>query len=112
MATPTKTQEFIATAAGIYRAIGELANVASRHGQDAFKRQAAKAEDDLQKTLDAEIRGWNDYADELRVTLCAHADSWAVWARREKCEIYTAASSGVCDACAALKAAYDEKEAA
>lgn len=118
----------IETAAGFYRAIGELANVSRRFGTD-LQRQAFDAEAELEKALKLELAAWNDEADKTefpRLVLCAAAESWEPWARREKCDVYMVErpatgpaaghetnrqilpDAGLCPSCTALKAAYTE----
>jgi hypothetical protein len=108
----TDAQIEIETAAAFYRAIGELANVESRHG-DELQREAFKAGAALQRTLDRDIHDWNheDDPQHPRIVLCVGADSWKPWANREKCDVYTTSPEAICAPCLASKAAFEREEA-
>jgi len=116
MATATKTelQIFIETAAGFYRAIGELANVARRWSGDEFQREAHKAEVALQRTLDTAVNEWNCEGDSghPQLAVCISQTRYAPH-NIDACEIYTAPAwhAGYCPACASAKAAYELREA-
>ena len=106
------TQIFIETAAGLCRAIGELADVSNRNGAHSLQREAAKVEATLQKTLDAAIEEWNEEATEadLRISLCESQVRFAPWI--SECETYTVYHDNgrYCLPCAEAKASYEQSE--
>jgi hypothetical protein len=109
----TPTQIFIETAAGFWRAIGELADLSNRCGAaHSLQREAAKVEATLQKTLDAAIEDWNEEATEadLRISLCESQVRFAPWI--SECETYTVDHNNgrYCLPCAEAKASYEQSE--
>jgi hypothetical protein len=113
MSEKSELQIQIDTAAGFYRAITELDNVAATHGND-LQRAALEAVRTLQKTLNKNIANWNgelgddDQPLNPQLTLCAGVESWEPWARREKCDVYIVTTGGpMCQECTARKARYD-----
>ena len=108
----TPTQIFIETAAGFWRAIGELAEVSNRDGAQSLQREAADVEAMVQKTLDAAIEEWNEEATEgdLRISLCESQVRFAPWI--SECETYTVDHDNgrYCLPCAAAKASYEQSE--
>jgi hypothetical protein len=114
-ATKTELQIFIETAAGFWRAIGELDQVAARHGGDDLQREAYKHCGTLQKALDVAIRDWNGELDSEHpaVSVCVSQTRCVPW-KTEACEIYTVLASpdSYCPTCASAKAADEAREAA
>jgi hypothetical protein len=109
----TTAQIFIETAAGFWRAIGELANVGNRYGvAHSLQREAAKVEATLQKTLDSAVEDWNEEATEaeLRISLCESQVRFAPWI--SECETYTPDHDNgrYCLPCAEAKASYEQSE--
>ena len=113
-ATKTELQVFIETAAGFWRAIGELDQDAARHGGDDLQREAYKACGTLQKTLDTAIRNWNDMgtSEYPQISQCASQAHYVPW-NNDACEIYTVAiwHAGYCPTCFSAKAAHEALEA-
>jgi hypothetical protein len=108
----TTTQIFIQTAAGFWRAIGELADVSNRDGAHSLEREVVKIEATLRKTLDSAIEDWNEEATEvnLRISLCESQVRFAPWI--SECEIYTVDHDNgrYCLPCAEAKASYEQSE--
>jgi hypothetical protein len=108
----TPTQIFIETAAGFWRAIGELADVSNRYGSHSLQREAVKIEATLQKTLVSAIEEWNEEATEgdLRISLCESQVRFAPW--RSECETYTVDHDNgrCCLHCAEANVSYEQSE--
>ena len=88
MTTKTEIQMFTETAAGYWKAIGELANVANAY-RTGLQREAHRAQAVLQKTLDRAIAEWNDIGDpeHAHIDLCAAQVRYAPW-DTDNCTIY------------------------
>jgi hypothetical protein len=113
--TKTELQIFIETAAGFWRAIGELDQVAAPHGGDDLQREAHKAYGALKKTLDTAIRNWNDMgtSEYPPIAQCASAAHYVPW-KTDACEIYIAGpgTGGYCEACWTRRIEDQAREAA
>jgi hypothetical protein len=112
MAKKSALQIEIETAAGFYRAITELDNVAAPHGSD-LQRKAHSFTGKLQHDLDYEIEMWNEEGDpeHPRLALCAGVESWEPWAKRDKCDVYVVVHGGpMCQSCTAQKARWEADE--
>ena len=104
-APKTELQVFIGTAAGFWRAIGELVDVERRFGGDRLQREAHDAQKSLQKTLDEALDEWNCMGDTYpHVSLCVAKQRHVDWID-DGCAIYTTGS--ICESCAVDKAACD-----
>jgi hypothetical protein len=115
-ATQTELQMFIETAAGFWRAIGELDQVAANViGSDDLQREAHSAGQKLQKTLDTAIRDWNGMLDSEHppVSLCRSQSHYVPW-QTDACEIYIAGpgTGGYCEACWTRRIEDQAREAA
>jgi hypothetical protein len=99
----TETQVFLETAAGIWKAIGELAEVVSNY-KTGLPREAHKAQQALQQMLDSAIKDWNEssYEQHARIGLCESQIRYVPWNTADKCEIYVVAhgNGGFCTECA------------
>ena len=94
----SETEQNCITLAGIWKAIGELANVSSRYAKDDLRKGAQNCEDALNRLSRDFIAEWNSdiTGDGQTIHECINAN-----AINGGCEIYTASpdSDGRCANC-------------